>query len=99
MSVERNRQERRLEPRRPLAGGVRLWLENAMAAAIEAELVDHSPHGFRARHDCTHLTTGQAVGFEGPGIAGRARVVWTRMFGGRVESGFVFLAEERENRR
>ncbi len=99
MSAEMHGCERRSEPRRRSAGDVTLWPESGMSAAIRAELVDESRHGFRVRHGSPGITPGQTVSFEAPGTAGRARVVWTRMFGGQVESGFVFLPGNGQTRR
>ncbi|MEJ5368866.1 MAG: hypothetical protein WHT08_11135 [Bryobacteraceae bacterium] len=54
-------------------------------------LLDVSEHGFRAAHDFAALSAGQEVGFEHEGRQGRARVAWTRVAQGRVESGFFVL--------
>jgi hypothetical protein len=80
---------RRKEPRHPAKGKVRL-VPHGMAL-IEGRLVDVAASGFRARHSCQALTSGQEVSFARRGARGRARVMWTRIAGGTVESGFLVL--------
>jgi hypothetical protein len=58
---------------------------------VRGKLLDHSAGGFRAQHGCTQLTCGQIVEFRLMAISGVARVVWTRILGDRVESGFLIL--------
>jgi hypothetical protein len=58
---------------------------------IEGHLVDIAASGFRARHSCQSLTSGQDVSFARRGARGRARVMWTRISGDTVESGFLVL--------
>ncbi len=70
---------------------MRLQPSGAPAPAISAILVDISAHGFRARHQCGNLASGQTVAFEHPFGCGRARVAWTRIGSGAVESGFYVL--------
>jgi len=84
--------ERRRAERRPAHGVVRLWTEPLYAEPVEAVLIDRSDCGFRARHRAATLTAGQVVRWEVSGIAGgMARVVWSRVFGPRVESGFAIV--------
>ena len=94
MSSEQQIQERRREPRRAVRGRVRLRPHDHLATALTAELLDTSASGFRARHDCPTLTTGQTVWFQSEEAEGHALVIWTRMLGAEVESGFAFLAHE-----
>lgn len=87
-----NSPERRREPRLPASGPVRLELiESAPPRTVEGRLVDTSASGFRAAHGYAGLTSGQVVRFELPGRSGRARVAWTRVASGEVESGFFVL--------
>ncbi len=57
-------------------------------------LLDESEGGFRARHHCPGLAAGQLVGIRLGGVESRARVAWTRVMGGAVESGFMLLGAE-----
>ena len=97
MSAEthRNPAERRAQPRRPATGAVMLTPEGIFSATISGRLVDAAESGFRARHDSPRLTPGDVVAFAFPGpdgaAEGRARVVWTRILGEHVESGFLIL--------
>ena len=84
--------ERRSEPREHTAGQMTLWPEG-FPKASQARMLDRSPHGFRASHDCRALTTNQEVHFVYGRIQGRARLVWTRIVGDHDESGFFILSE------
>jgi hypothetical protein len=84
--------ERRKEPRFAAKGEVRLRAE-AAATAVKGTVIDTSTHGFRARHDCHELASGQIVTFEHRLAAGRARIMWTRIIGDLVESGFLILPQ------
>ncbi len=90
------RVEQRREPRHRATGDVDILLgegeENAALKEIRARLLDRSSSGFRAEHECPELSGGQLVRFRfRPASIGRARVVWTRIEGCRVESGFRIL--------
>jgi hypothetical protein len=94
MSIDGSRQdERRAETRRPADGGVKLWL-NGSALTVPGHLVDIARSGFRARHRLPALCPGHTVEFEFAGVRGRARVVWTRILGEHIESGFLILRED-----
>ncbi|MBZ5586405.1 MAG: hypothetical protein LAQ30_30300 [Acidobacteriia bacterium] len=84
--------ERRAESRSRASGRICLRSPDLAARVICGELRDVSPHGFRAAHDCPGLASGQIVWLEQDGAARRARVVWTRIAAGLVESGFCYLA-------
>lgn len=84
-------QEKRREPRLPASGRVIFRLAGENAKTLEASLIDVSPHGFRAAHAYPRLTTGQEIWFEYDGAHGRARVIWTRIMGSEVQSGFLVL--------
>ena len=86
--------ERREEPRFPAKAEVRLRTEAAASPAVKGTVIDTSASGFRARHDCYDLTSGQIVTFEHRLAAGRARIVWTRIVGDVVESGFLILGPQ-----
>ena len=86
--------EKRREPRQVAAGPVQLLPHDpALAQDVNAELLDVSESGFRARHGCPLFYNGLEVDFSHRGAAGRARVVWNRIQGGEVESGFWVLRQ------
>ncbi len=93
-----NYPEKRREPRRSAAGALTLRWDGGPGSPIEGDLVDISLHGFRAAHAFAGLTAGQEVVFEHAEAHGRARVMWTRILGASVESGFLVLGkmDERE---
>ena len=84
--------EKRSEVRRPGKGNVVVHWAHPLRQEIEGTLVDVSDSGFRMAHNCSALTAGQFVGFAHFEAKGRARVVWTRIVSGAVESGFVVAA-------
>lgn len=86
--------EKRREVRRPGKGNVRVQWANPRAHEVEGRLVDVSVSGFRMAHACSLLAAGQYVDFAHVEARGRARVVWTRIVSGAVESGFVVAADE-----
>jgi len=85
--------EQRREPRQAGGGEIRLQFGAGMAKSdeVRAKLLDRSARGFRAQHDCFQLTCGQIVEFRLMAAKGVARVVWTRILGDTVESGFLIL--------
>ena len=82
--------EQRGEGRRPAQGEVRLFMDD-VPSEIRGRLLDTSRSGFRAAHPAAILRSGQIVGFEHGQGEGTARTIWTRIAGGRVESGFLIL--------
>ena len=82
---------RRREPRFPAAGEVQLVAEELPGVEICARLLDVSQGGFRATHDCLFLCSGQQVSFRDRCRQGKARLIWTRVVGKCVESGFLIL--------
>jgi len=90
------RVEQRREPRQSGAGDVLFLLAGSEGSPgrteVRGQLLDRSPSGFRAEHGFPGLTCGQIVEFRINGSArSRARVVWTRIMGARVETGFFIL--------
>ena len=83
--------EQRREERRPGSGAVRVRFSDPEPREFEGRLVDVSDHGFRMSHACTDLAAGQVVEFRHVESRGSARVVWNRILGEVVESGFVVL--------
>jgi len=86
--------EKRREVRRPGKGSVLVQWTNPRAQKVKGKLVDVSGSGFRMAHACSALAAGQYVEFAHPEASGRARVVWTRIVSGAVESGFVVALDE-----
>ena len=82
--------EKRKEPRRSAGGEVNFVVEESHAE-VRGRLVDISAHGFRASHEHAGLRHGQVVAFRHPIASGRARVVWNRIAGANVETGFVVI--------
>lgn len=83
--------ENRKEPRRQADGAVRIWFSNPERFEVEGRLVDVSASGFRMSHEYQPLQAGQTVEFAHIETAGRAKVIWNRIVGARVETGFVLL--------
>jgi hypothetical protein len=87
--------EQRREPRRAGGGEVRFQFGAGMVKGdggeVRGKVLDRSAGGFRAQHDCSRLTCGQIVEFRLMSSSGLARVVWTRILGDCVESGFLIL--------
>jgi hypothetical protein len=85
--------EKRREPRWPASGPIFLQpvdpsVPECTAPFALGSLIDTSEHGFRARHMMPNLSPGQQSRFRHSGGTGLARVVWNRILGGDVESGF-----------
>src|SRR5579885_3549357 len=83
--------DRRSEPRLPASGEVTLNVDDPMEIQVTGELLDISKHGFRARHACQSLHSGQVVRFRHSRATGQARVVWNRIESEQVESGFFIV--------
>jgi len=83
--------ERRKSARRQVDGVVELEVDGSERTQISGTLLDVSSGGFRVRHQCLSLASGQRVRYTSAGDAGRAMVMWTRVFGGEAESGLYRL--------
>ena len=88
--------EQRGEGRKSVEGAISLLLAGMGAKAgpseVHGRLVDHSANGFRVEHTFAGLSCGQMVQCRFDDSSPRtARVVWTRIHGERVESGFFVL--------
>lgn len=77
-----------------MAGPVRLLPEGPLGATVYGSVVDISASGFRATHNCPGLSTGQIVSFRHSLATGRAQVIWTRISGDQVQSGFRYMEAE-----
>lgn len=84
-------EERRESARLPAKGDVYLYLDSSEFSPHPAQLLDTSRNGFRAAHRLPVLLPGQEVRFRHELAAGMARVMWTRINGGHVESGFLVV--------
>jgi len=93
-----HKEERRRNPRREVQGVIFLkFLKSDLRSApIRAFLIDMSASGFRASHASKELCSDQEVTFFHDEGEGRARVVWTRIVGQSVESGFLICQEKRQ---
>lgn len=90
MSARERQVEQRREIRFPANGEVRLWVDESQRE-IEGRLVDVSTAGFRAAHAFPSLSAGQVVRFRHLKAGGSARVIWNRILGQKVETGFLVL--------
>lgn len=75
----------------PAAGRIRLQTTDFPSRSVQGVLLDVSNSGFRAVHNAPTLASGQIVLFEHSGRTGHARIVWTRIDGDQVQSGFYVL--------
>ncbi len=83
--------ERRKKQRSPVKGEVRLVLAEPPAIEVHGRLIDAGDEAFRAAHHYTALRAGQEVRFHHSTTEGIARVIWNRILGTDVESGFLVL--------
>jgi hypothetical protein len=83
--------DRRSERRYKRQGSLKLSFDDPSPQEITGQLMDYSTHGFRATHDYTALHTGQVVDFRHAVADGKARVMWNRIAGDRVETGFFVI--------
>ncbi len=93
-----HQEERRRNPRREVQGVVFLKIlkSDLRSALIRASLIDLSASGFRASHTSKEICAGQEVAFCHDEEKGTARVVWTRILGQSVESGFLVCQGKRK---
>jgi len=83
--------ERRHEPRRQASGPIEFLLSDPIPLQFQGELLDISTSGFRASHRNRQLRPGQQVSFRHATGEGAAKVIWTRIVAGNVETGFLIL--------
>ena len=83
--------EQRKEPRRRASGPIQICFQNPEPVEFEGSLIDLSPTGFRAIHECGSLPSGAAVEFRHSASSGEARVMWNRYEGDHIESGFLLI--------
>jgi hypothetical protein len=58
---------------------------------VSGQLLDYSRNGFRVVHAYRRLELGETVRFRHVLMHGRAKVVWNRITGNVVETGFLIL--------
>ena len=80
---------RRRQDRATAQSPVRLVTDSPLPFEIQGTLLDFSENGFRARHTCPDLQRGDRVRFDHQQGAGSAMVIWTRVVGATIESGFL----------
>ncbi len=83
--------DRRSEQRHKGQGPLKLSFDDPSPQEITGQLMDYSTHGFRATHAYTALLTGQVVDFRHAVAGGKARVMWNRIAGDSVETGFFVI--------
>ncbi len=88
MTIE---QDKRREARRLASGEVRVNFQDPEPFELAGKLMDVSPNGFRMKHDCAWLRSGQIVEFAHVEASGKAQVVWNRILDGGVETGFLVV--------
>ena len=86
--------ERRRKERRTAEGEVVLFFEDPVPVEIGGRLMDLNTTGFRASHQHAALRGGQVVSFQHSFAQGFAQVVWNRIVGNLVESGFQILSSK-----
>ena len=89
--------EQREESRIPASASVGLVAHLPQPYLIQGQLLDRSGGGFRVRHDCTALSSGNRVEFWGEFGSGQAIIVWTRVTSTPVESGCEVLRSPTSN--
>jgi hypothetical protein len=86
-----NPADRRAERRFKGRGPLKLIFADPSRQEVLGRLVDYSKSGFRAIHACVALHSGQVVEFQHPVAVGKARVMWNRISGDSVETGFLVI--------
>jgi hypothetical protein len=84
-------ENRRTEDRFNADGEVTLMFDDPAPRSFAGRLLDTSTRGFRAAHTWARLENGQVVEFRHGAASGRARVMWNRIVGDAVETGFLVL--------
>lgn len=84
--------EKRKHKRHPAKGEIWLAVEGDGLPEFQGRLLDVSVDGFRVSHTLTVLCPGQMVSFRHARSRGQALVVWNRILGQQVESGFRVIS-------
>ncbi len=93
MNLSATRRDLRREQRRPASGKVQIRFADPRPQQIAGRLVDLSENGFRMAHSFPALAAGLLVEFSHVEARGHARVIWNRIIEGRVETGFLVIAQ------
>lgn len=88
----RKSRDRRMAPRAAASGNVEISFDQPVPTLIKAELIETSRLGFRALHNSQALEPGLEVSYRGPGMSGRARIIWTHVSSAGRVSGFLVLS-------
>jgi len=83
--------DRRIEVRQIAEGEALVVPTDFGTQPIAGQLVDASSQGFRITYGEPPLFSGQDVHFLLSQSEGLARVIWTRVVDGKMESGFLIL--------
>ena len=83
--------DRRRERRHRIDAELRFSFDDPSRQEIVGRLLDYSQSGFRATHAYAALHTGQIVHFKHVSADGKARVMWNRISGDSVETGFLII--------
>lgn len=74
-------------------GEISLLFSDSAHLQVKGKLMDQSSDGFRVAHNYCNFECGQEVCYHHGLTRGRAKVVWNRIFGERVETGFLIVPE------
>ena len=80
--------DKRRETRRPVTGRVVVKFSDPQPFEVDGALMDVSAGGFRMKHICNSLRSGQVVDFSHVEAKGKAQVMWNRILDGGIETGF-----------
>lgn len=83
--------DRRSERRHNADAEMKFYFDDPAHKEITGRLLDYSVSGFRAAHEYAELHTGQVVEFRHFVAVGKARVMWNRISGDKVETGFLII--------
>jgi hypothetical protein len=83
--------DRRRERRHNTDAELKFCFDDPSRQEIIGRVLDYSESGFRAMHTYPALHTGQIVDFQHVTADGKARVMWNRISGDRVETGFLLI--------
>jgi len=84
-------EDRRAERRYKGRGALKLVFADPSRQEVLGRLIDYSKSGFRAVHAYAALHSGQVVEFQHAIAVGKARVMWNKISGDSVETGFLVI--------
>jgi len=74
-------------------GEVVLNFDDTVPREIRGQFLDFGRDGFRVIHSYVGLVSGQSVYYHHVLAKGAAKVVWNRIIGEMVETGFIIIGE------